>query len=132
MERGSTLSLEEKTTPTSHRHATLVGGGTLLDLPGQWEGWKHHHWLLIRLALKTGNATKISSCYGEGGLAGLMGLEERRVRQHSPDVPQLSLPHVAEVPHVPQVPQVEEVEQLVDVPRVSEDERVPMTSHLSV
>ncbi|XP_062303425.1 XK-related protein 5-like [Osmerus eperlanus] len=119
MERGSTLSLEEKTTPTSHRHATLVGGGTLLDLPGQWEGWKHHHWLLIRLALKTGNAAKISSCYGEGGLAGLMGLEERRVRQHSPDVPQLSLPHVAEVPHVPQVPQVEEVEQLVDVPQVT-------------
>uniref|UniRef100_A0A3B4YU07 XK-related protein n=1 Tax=Seriola lalandi dorsalis TaxID=1841481 RepID=A0A3B4YU07_SERLL len=73
MERGSTLSLEEKVTPTFHRHATLSGGGTLMDLPIQWEGWKHHHWLLIRLALKTGDVTKIWSSYGEGGLAGLMG-----------------------------------------------------------
>uniref|UniRef100_A0A3B4T5X7 XK-related protein n=1 Tax=Seriola dumerili TaxID=41447 RepID=A0A3B4T5X7_SERDU len=70
MERGSTLSLEEKVTPTFHR------GGTLMDLPIQWEGWKHHHWLLIRLALKTGDVTKIWSSYGEGGLAGLMGLSE--------------------------------------------------------
>lgn len=52
-----------------------------MDLPVQWEGWKHHHWLLIRLALKTGNVTKIWSAYGEGGLAGLMGLSEE---VHSP------------------------------------------------
>uniref|UniRef100_A0A3B4T6G6 XK-related protein n=1 Tax=Seriola dumerili TaxID=41447 RepID=A0A3B4T6G6_SERDU len=84
MERGSTLSLEEKVTPTFHRHATLSGGGTLMDLPIQWEGWKHHHWLLIRLALKTGDVTKIWSSYGEGGLAGLMGLSEE---VHSPDEP---------------------------------------------
>uniref|UniRef100_A0A3B4ZXP8 XK-related protein n=1 Tax=Stegastes partitus TaxID=144197 RepID=A0A3B4ZXP8_9TELE len=76
MERGSTLSLEEKVTPTFHRHATLSGGGTLMDLPIQWEGWKHHHWLLIRLALKTGDVSTIWSAYGEGGLAGLMGDEE--------------------------------------------------------
>ncbi|KAF3832498.1 hypothetical protein F7725_026163 [Dissostichus mawsoni] len=83
-ERGSTLSLEEKVTPTFHRHATtLTGGGTLMDLPIQWEGWKHHHWLLIRLAMKTGDVSKIWSSYGEGGLAGLMGLPEEI---HSPDV----------------------------------------------
>uniref|UniRef100_A0A3Q1JG06 XK-related protein n=1 Tax=Anabas testudineus TaxID=64144 RepID=A0A3Q1JG06_ANATE len=76
MERGSTLTLEEKVTPTFHRHATLSGGGTLMDLPVQWEGWKHHHWLLIRLALKTGDVGKIWLAYGEGGLAGLMGDED--------------------------------------------------------
>lgn len=53
-----------------------------MDLPIQWEGWKHHHWLLIRLALKTGDVSKIWSAYGEGGLAGLMGLSEE---VHSPD-----------------------------------------------
>lgn len=86
MERGSTLSLEEKVTPTFHRHATLSGGGTLMDLPIQWEGWKHHHWLLIRLALKTGDVSRIWSAYGEGGLAGLMGLSEE---VHSPDEPRV-------------------------------------------
>ncbi|KAM9860521.1 XK-related protein 5-like [Aulostomus maculatus] len=98
-ERGSTLSLEEKVTPTFHRHATLSGGGTLMDLPHQWEGWRHHHWLLIRLALKTGDVTKIWSAYGEGGLAGLMGLSEE---VHSPDEP-----HIPQVTRVPvQVPQI--------------------------
>lgn len=53
-----------------------------MDLPIQWEGWKHHHWLLIRLALKTGDVSRIWSAYGEGGLAGLMGLSEE---VHSPD-----------------------------------------------
>lgn len=63
-----------------------------MDLPIQWEGWKHHHWLLIRLALKTGAVTRIWSLYGEGGLAGLMGLSEEI---HSPDdfhVPQVCEP----------------------------------------
>lgn len=55
-----------------------------MDLPIQWEGWKHHHWLLIRLALKTGDVSRIWSAYGEGGLAGLMGLPEEI---HSPAVP---------------------------------------------
>ncbi|KAK5598590.1 hypothetical protein CRENBAI_007583 [Crenichthys baileyi] len=90
MEHGSTLSLEEKVEPSFHHHTTLSGGGTLMDLPIQWEGWKHHHWLLIRLALKTGDIPRIWSAYGEGGLAGLMGLSEEF---HSPDV------H-----HVPRVP----------------------------
>uniref|UniRef100_A0A3B5M402 XK-related protein n=1 Tax=Xiphophorus couchianus TaxID=32473 RepID=A0A3B5M402_9TELE len=76
MERGSTLSLEEKVEPNFHHRTTLSGGGTLMDLPIQWEGWKHHHWLLIRLALKTGDVSRIWSAYGEGGLAGLMGDED--------------------------------------------------------
>uniref|UniRef100_A0A1A7Y2P3 XK-related protein n=1 Tax=Iconisemion striatum TaxID=60296 RepID=A0A1A7Y2P3_9TELE len=116
MERGSTLSLEEKVAPSFHHHATLSGGGTLMDLPIQWEGWKHHHWLLIRLALKTGDVSRIWSAYGDGGLAGLMGLSEE---VHSPDVhrvpriapPQprtLQISHPAPPP-APQVPQVREV-----------------------
>lgn len=67
-----------------------------MDLPIQWEGWKHHHWLLIRLALKTGDVTRIWSSYGEGGLAGLMGLSEE---VHSPDdfrVPQVCWAPVGE------------------------------------
>ncbi|XP_029984689.1 XK-related protein 5b isoform X2 [Sphaeramia orbicularis] len=121
-ERGSTLSLEEKVTPTFQRHATLSGGGTLMDLPIQWEGWKHHHWLLIRLALKTGDVAKIWSAYGEGGLAGLMGLSEE---VHSPDEPRLPRivpvqPQVLQIsqpvpqppqPQVTQAPQVREVIQ---------------------
>ncbi|XP_008309176.1 XK-related protein 5-like [Cynoglossus semilaevis] len=116
MERGSTLSLEEKVTPTFHRHATLSGGGTLMDLPVQWEGWKHHHWLLIRLALKTGDKATIWSAYGEGGLAGLMGLSEE---VHSPDEPYLRqilttpplITHPASPPVVSQAPQVTELIQ---------------------
>lgn len=53
-----------------------------MDLPRQWEGWNHHHWLLICLAMKTGSISTIWSAYGEGGLAGLMGLSEEL---HSPD-----------------------------------------------
>uniref|UniRef100_A0A3B3ZCI9 XK-related protein n=1 Tax=Periophthalmus magnuspinnatus TaxID=409849 RepID=A0A3B3ZCI9_9GOBI len=82
MERGSSLTLNEKDPASYHRQATLsanilyVGGGTLMDLPHQWEGWRHHHWLLIRLALKTGDIPRIWSAYGEGGLAGLMGEDD--------------------------------------------------------
>lgn len=66
-----------------------------MDLPIQWEGWKHHHWLLIRLAMKTGDVTRIWSSYGEGGLAGLMGLSEE---VHSPD--DFRVPRVCCVPVV--------------------------------
>uniref|UniRef100_A0A8C2ZUM3 XK-related protein n=1 Tax=Cyclopterus lumpus TaxID=8103 RepID=A0A8C2ZUM3_CYCLU len=84
-ERGSTLSLEEKVTPTFHRHATL-SGLLKICLSISLSGWKHHHWLLIRLAMKTGDVTNIWSSYGEGGLAGLMGLPEE---VHSPDEPRV-------------------------------------------
>ncbi|XP_058485782.1 XK-related protein 5b [Solea solea] len=121
MERGSTLSLEEKVTSSFHRHATLSGGGTLMDLPVQWEGWKHHHWLLIRLALKTGDVGKIWSAYGDGGLAGLMGLSEEfhspddpymhRIPPVQPQVPQIS--HPAPQPAPPQVTQAPQVREEV-------------------
>nr|XP_024659075.1 uncharacterized protein LOC101475985 [Maylandia zebra] len=134
MERGSTLSLEEKVTPTFHRHATLSGGGTLMDLPIQWEGWKHHHWLLIRLALKTGDVSRIWSAYGEGGLAGLMGLSEEvhspddlRVHQIPPIQPQLSYhaqpasqpaaAAAAQPPPPPAPSQVSEVREVVQPPK---------------
>ncbi|XP_034750070.1 XK-related protein 5b [Etheostoma cragini] len=126
-ERGSTLSLEEKVTPTCHRHATLSGGGTLMDLPIQWEGWKHHHWLLIRLAMKTGDVTRIWSSYGEGGLAGLMGLSEE---VHSPDEP-----HVPRVPLVqPQIPQISQPAppQVTQAPQVREVAKPPKPAPSSV
>lgn len=125
MERGSTLSLEEKVTPTFHRHATLSGGGTLMDLPIQWEGWRHHHWLLIRLALKTGDVTRIWSAYGEGGLAGLMGLSEEvhspddfRVPQNPPPLPRV--PPIMQPPPQPSPPkeiQAPQVRQVVKPPQ---------------
>ncbi|XP_036810411.1 XK-related protein 5 [Oncorhynchus mykiss] len=112
--RGSSLSLEEK----SHRHSQLVGGGNLLELPSQWQGWKHHHWLLIRLAMKTGDVARISHAYGEGGLVRLLGLEEETLPR-SPDIPQRSLNVPQDSPIVPQsspiVPQVDEVRQVEEV-----------------
>ncbi|XP_014052000.1 XK-related protein 5 [Salmo salar] len=113
-DRGSSLSLEEK----SHRHGQLVGGGNLLELPSQWQGWKHHHWLLIRLAMKTGDVARISHAYGEGGLVGLLGLEEETLPR-SPDIPQRSLNVPQDPPIVPQsspiVPQVDQVRQVEEV-----------------
>ncbi|XP_055719776.1 XK-related protein 5-like [Salvelinus fontinalis] len=113
-DRGSSLSLEEK----SHRHGQLVGGGNLLELPSQWQGWKHHHWLLIRLAMKTGDVARISHAYGEGGLVGLLGLEEETLPR-SPDIPQRPLNVPQHSPNVPQsspiVPQVDQVRQVEEV-----------------
>ncbi|XP_031684416.1 XK-related protein 5 isoform X1 [Oncorhynchus kisutch] len=106
--RGSSLSLEEK----SHRHSQLVGGGNLLELPSQWQGWKHHHWLLIRLAMKTGDVARISHAYGEGGLVRLLGLEEETLPR-SPDIPQRSLNVPQSSPIVPQVDEVRQVEEVI-------------------
>ncbi|KAG7270502.1 hypothetical protein CRUP_032798 [Coryphaenoides rupestris] len=36
----------------------------------------HHHWLLIRLALKTGDLGKINRAYGAGGAAVILDMEE--------------------------------------------------------
>ncbi|XP_007544571.1 XK-related protein 5-like [Poecilia formosa] len=135
MERGSTLSLEEKVEPNFHHRATLSGGGTLMDLPIQWEGWKHHHWLLIRLALKTGDVSRIWSAYGEGGLAGLMGLPEE---VHSPDmhhVPRVPPPQlrVLQISHpVPQPAPPPPPPQVVQTPQVSEVVQPPKPAHSSV
>ncbi|KAL4630456.1 XK-related protein 5-like [Arapaima gigas] len=37
---------------------------------------KHHHWLLIRLALKTGDMARINLAYGAGGVCSMLDLEE--------------------------------------------------------
>ncbi|MEQ2166169.1 hypothetical protein GOODEAATRI_025080 [Goodea atripinnis] len=106
-----------------------------MDLPIQWEGWKHHHWLLIRLALKTGDIPKIWSAYGEGGLAGLMGLSEEF---HSPDVhhvprvppPQsrvLQISHPAPQPTPPAPPP-----QITHTPQVSQIVHPPKPTHSTV
>ncbi|XP_054892877.1 XK-related protein 5-like [Poeciliopsis prolifica] len=135
MERGSTLSLEEKVDPNFHHRTTLSGGGTLMDLPIQWEGWKHHHWLLIRLALKTGDVSRIWSAYGEGGLAGLMGLPEE---VHSPDmhhVPRVPppQPRVLQISHpVPQPAPPAPPPQVVQTPQVSEVVQPPKPAHCNI
>ncbi|CAL1602844.1 unnamed protein product [Knipowitschia caucasica] len=36
----------------------------------------HHHWLLIRLALKTGDLAKINRAYGAGGAAAILDLDD--------------------------------------------------------
>ncbi|XP_013872641.1 XK-related protein 5 [Austrofundulus limnaeus] len=135
MERGSTLSLEEKVAPTFHRHATLSGGGTLMDLPIQWEGWKHHHWLLIRLALKTGNVSRIWSAYGEGGLAGLMGLSEELHSLDTHHVPRVlpPQPRVLQISHpVPQPGPPPAPPQVTQAPQVREVVQPPKPAHSSI
>ncbi len=59
--------------PSSHPSFSLSGiPGSLLEHPGSCgvkpDGeCRHHHWLLIRLALKTGDPVKINRAYGAGG-----------------------------------------------------------------
>lgn len=44
-------------------------------IPGGRDG--HHHWLLIRLALKTGDVGRIDLAYGSGGLVGMLDARRR-------------------------------------------------------
>ncbi|KAG9282337.1 XK-related protein 5 [Astyanax mexicanus] len=46
---------------------------------------RHHHWLLIRLALKTGDPAKINRAYGAGGVGGILAEEEERQKGESTD-----------------------------------------------
>lgn len=60
---------------STHKHGTFsvtgfapdkqAGGSSIQPLEGDW----HHHHMLIRLALKTGNTDKINCMYGERGLS---------------------------------------------------------------
>uniref|UniRef100_A0A8C1NZR3 XK-related protein n=1 Tax=Cyprinus carpio TaxID=7962 RepID=A0A8C1NZR3_CYPCA len=58
---------------STHNHGTFsvtgfdkqAGCSSVQPLEGDW----HHHQMLIRLALKTGNAVKISCMYGDRGLS---------------------------------------------------------------
>ncbi|XP_030638778.1 XK-related protein 5b [Chanos chanos] len=86
---------EEKTTPESsgHRHGTfsITGVVPIQDPePGSNSSsvhpsldCKHHHSLLIRLALKTGDWDKIYSAYEGGGVATLLGMNNAS----SPEAP---------------------------------------------
>lgn len=37
---------------------------------------RHHHWLLVRLALKTGDPSKIERAFGAGGMTGIVSDEQ--------------------------------------------------------
>uniref|UniRef100_A0A3Q3WP01 XK-related protein n=1 Tax=Mola mola TaxID=94237 RepID=A0A3Q3WP01_MOLML len=84
IERGeSSFSLGDKSLPApsiqNHGSFSLSGVvGSLVEHPGTCGGRAnssfpccHHHWLLIRLALKTGDVGKINRAYGAGGAAGI-------------------------------------------------------------
>uniref|UniRef100_W5LXT1 XK-related protein n=2 Tax=Lepisosteus oculatus TaxID=7918 RepID=W5LXT1_LEPOC len=82
----SSFSLGDKTVAASSVHAlgsccrtgaagSLVGhAGTCGAEPGGQ--CRHHHWLLVRLALKTGDLAKINHSYGAGGTAAILDAEE--------------------------------------------------------
>ncbi|KAM7367803.1 hypothetical protein PAMP_014078 [Pampus punctatissimus] len=89
IERGeSSFSFGDKSLPVpsiqNHGSFYLSGvAGSLLDHPGTCRGRPnsscpcyHHHWLLIRLALKTGDLGKINRAYGAGGAAAILDMEE--------------------------------------------------------
>lgn len=70
----------------SHPSFSLSGmAGSLLEPPascvggkggvgGGYGGCRHHHWLLVRLALKTGDPGRINRAYGAGGVAAMLGV----------------------------------------------------------
>ncbi|XP_037541447.1 XK-related protein 5a [Nematolebias whitei] len=84
----SSFSLGDKSLPASsiqnHGSFSLSGvAGSLLEHPGNCGDHSnsscpcfHHHWLLIRLALKTGDLNKINRAYGAGGPAAILDMEE--------------------------------------------------------
>ncbi|XP_037305882.2 XK-related protein 5a [Pungitius pungitius] len=89
----SSFSFGDKSLPAAsvqnHGSFSLSGvAGSLLEHPGTCGGGRangscpcyHHHWLLIRLALKTGDLGKINAAYGAGGAAAILDMEE--YRQH--------------------------------------------------
>ncbi|XP_016344947.1 XK-related protein 5-like [Sinocyclocheilus anshuiensis] len=69
--------------PSSHPSLSLSGiPGSLLEHPGSCgvkpDGeCRHHHWLLIRLALKTGDPAKINGAYGAGGVSGILVVDRK-------------------------------------------------------
>lgn len=75
---GGVRSLPQAAPPSLHNHGSfsLSGvAGSLLEHPGSCGPrlgnscpCRHHHWLLIRLALKTSDLGKINRAYGAGGV----------------------------------------------------------------
>uniref|UniRef100_A0A8C7XXU9 XK-related protein n=1 Tax=Oryzias sinensis TaxID=183150 RepID=A0A8C7XXU9_9TELE len=84
----SSFSLGDKSLPPpssqTHGSFSLSGvAGSLLEHPGNCEGRSnsscpcyHHHWLLIRLALKTGDLGKINRAYGAGGASAILDMDD--------------------------------------------------------
>ena len=50
---------------------------------GETSFLSHHHWLLVKLALKTGNVSKINAAFGEDGLARFSSPEWGLSQHHS-------------------------------------------------
>ncbi|KAJ8356680.1 hypothetical protein SKAU_G00194740 [Synaphobranchus kaupii] len=90
LEKGeSSFSLGDKSASVpadhTHNHSSFVLpglAGTLAEHSGpcgakpSGRECRHHHWLLIRLALKTGDLAKINLAYGAGGVAAILDVEE--------------------------------------------------------
>ncbi|XP_062324344.1 XK-related protein 5a [Osmerus eperlanus] len=93
----SSLSLGDKSLPAAslHNHGSfsLSGvAGSLVEHPGSCGARPndscpcyHHHWLLIRLALKTGDVGKINRVYGAGGVDAMLDIEEYNPELKSKD-----------------------------------------------
>uniref|UniRef100_A0A3B3BK85 XK-related protein n=1 Tax=Oryzias melastigma TaxID=30732 RepID=A0A3B3BK85_ORYME len=93
----SSFSLGDKSLPPpssqTHGSFSLSGvAGSLLEHPGNCEGRSnsscpcyHHHWLLIRLALKTGDLGKINRAYGAGGAAAILDMDDNHQEFKSND-----------------------------------------------
>ncbi|XP_010887802.1 XK-related protein 5a isoform X1 [Esox lucius] len=79
---GGDKSIRQAAPSSLHNHGSfsLSGvAGSLLEHPGSCGPrlgnpcpCRHHHWLLIRLALKTGDVGKINRAYGAGGVAAIL------------------------------------------------------------
>lgn len=73
--------------PESGLESQISGGDSFLS---------HHHWLLVKLALKTGNVSKINAAFGEDGpgyfCAPAWGLSQHYNQQRKPPFSQQALP----------------------------------------
>ncbi|KAL0965067.1 hypothetical protein UPYG_G00276320 [Umbra pygmaea] len=82
--RGGAKSLHQAVPSSLHNHGSfsLSGvAGSLLEHAGSCgprlgSSCRHHHWLLIRLALKTGDVGKIHRAYGAIGVIGVAAVLE--------------------------------------------------------
>ncbi|XP_017310977.1 XK-related protein 5a [Ictalurus punctatus] len=71
------LTLPSLRPPISSSHPSF----SLLEHPGSCGAkagaeCRHHHWLLVRLALKTGDPSKIERAFGGGGATGIVSEEQ--------------------------------------------------------
>uniref|UniRef100_A0A671PY94 XK-related protein n=1 Tax=Sinocyclocheilus anshuiensis TaxID=1608454 RepID=A0A671PY94_9TELE len=67
----SSFSLGDKSLPPAPLPILFPSSHPSLSLSGIPK-CRHHHWLLIRLALKTGDPVKINRAYGAGGVSGIL------------------------------------------------------------